>query len=383
MPITLRKVNNKVIKDTYNIQVWDGTYYTNSKGNLTKHRYSEIFHGKKKEAEKRESELITQFEKCTFINNKDLTYNDLIDKWHIEIAISSLELKTLEEYDRQLKQIRKEIGCCKLKELKAIHFLQFYNRLRKKDLSENTVKHYYALNNTILNYGVKWEMVEKNYNSLVDCPKVEKREVRYYDEEDIEKLLDCIKKEPLKYQVIIQLALDSGCRRGELTGLEWDDIDFKTSSISITKTTQCTKRKGVIQKDHPKNSSSIRKITISERTLTLLEKYKKEQDQLKDTLGSEWENSNKVLINNTGGLMHPDTPSKIFKKIQDKYNLKNLNFHGLRHTSASMLISTNNHMKVISKRLGHASQTTTDTIYSHIFVSAEVEASNRMAEKYF
>lgn len=382
MSITQRKLNNKTIKDTYNIQVWDGTYYTNTKGILTKHRYSEIFHGKKKDAEIRESELIIQFEKGTFINNKDITYNDLIDKWHTEIAIPKLEPKTLEEYDRQLKLIRKELGTCKLKDLRAINFLQFYNRLRKKDLSENTIKHYYALNNTILNYGFKWEMVDKNYNSLVDCPKLEKKEVRYYDEEEIEKLLSCIKNEPLKYQVIIQLALDSGCRRGELTGLEWSDIDFKNSSITITKTTQCTS-KGIIQKDHPKNSSSIRKITISPSTLALLKDYKNEQDQLKELLGNEWENSNKVLINNTGGLMHPDTPSKIFKKIQDKYGLKRLNFHGLRHTSASMLISTNNHMKVISKRLGHASQTTTDIIYSHIFVSAEIEASNRMAERYF
>ena len=111
--------------------------------------------------------------------------------------------------------------------------------------------------------------------------------------------------------------------------------------------------------------------------------YKKEQEQLKKKLGSAWQNSNKILTNKYGGNMHPDTPSKIFKKIQLKYNLKSLNFHGLRHTSASMLIDSNIHTKIISKRLGHSSSAITDTIYSHIFVSAEREASRRMSNNYF
>ena len=117
--------------------------------------------------------------------------------------------------------------------------------------------------------------------------------------------------------------------------------------------------------------------------MSLLEEYKKEQGEQKALLGAEWKNSNKVLTDKFGNNMHPDTPNKIFKKIQKKYNLKYLNFHGLRHTSASMLIASDVHTKVISKRLGHSSTAITDTIYSHIFVSAEREASNKMSEKYF
>ena len=375
-------ISSRKKKDVFQIQVIMGYKYINGVKKPIKH--SEMFYGKIKDARLRESEIKSQIKKGIFINNDNLTYNDLIDKWYQEIAKPRLEIKTIEEYERLLKEIKENLGHYKLTELRAINFLSFYNKLRiaERNLSENTILHYYALNNSILNYGVKWELIEKNVNKLVDRPKPIKKEVSYYDNEDIIKLLTCIKNEPLKYQVIIQLAIDSGCRRGELTGLSWDDIDFNNSKITINKTTQCTKN-GVIEKDHPKNSSSIRTISITSQTLSLLEEFKKQQDQQKLLLGTEWKNSNKILTDKFGNNMHPDTPSKIFKKIQKKYDLKPLSFHGLRHTSASMLIASDIHTKVISKRLGHSSSNITDMIYSHIFISAEREASKKMADNYF
>lgn len=369
-------------KDVWQIQVITGYKYVDDVKKPIK--YSEMFYGKKSDARIRENEIKASIKKGTFISNAKITYNDLIDKWYKEIAVPTLEIKTIEEYDRLLLEIRDALGHYLLTDLKAIHLLEFYNKLRNsnRNLSENTILHYYTLNNTILNYGVKWELLDKNINKIVDRPKPIKKEVQYYDKDDIKKLLECLKYEPLKYQVVIQLALDSGCRRGELTGLCWEDIDFSNCTISINKTTQCTKN-GVIEKDHPKNSSSIRTITISPQTIKLLLAYKNEQERLKVQLGNCWKNSNKILTDNFGGRMHPDTPSKIFKKIQLKYNLKQINFHGLRHTNASMLIESNIHTKIISKRLGHASSNTTDMIYSHIFVSAEREASSRISNNYF
>ena len=375
-------ISKRKQKDVFQIQVIKEYKYIN--GVKTPIKHSEMFYGKIKDARLRENEIKAQIKKGYFISNEKLTYNDLIDKWYQEIAKPTLAIRTIEEYEKLLKEIRSFLGHYKLTELKALHFLSFYNKLRQSDrnLSENTILHYYTLNNTILNYAVKWELVERNVNKLVDRPKPIKKEVNYYDENDIIKLLSYIKNEPLKYQVIIQLAIDSGCRRGELTGLSWDDIDFTNSKITINKATQATKN-GVIEKNHPKNNSSIRTISITNKTLSLLEEYKKEQGEQKALLGAEWKNSNKVLTDKFGNNMHPDTPNKIFKKIQKKYNLKSLNFHGLRHTSASMLIASDVHTKVISKRLGHSSTAITDTIYSHIFVSAEREASNKMSEKYF
>lgn len=65
--------------------------------------------------------------------------------------------------------------------------------------------------------------------------------------------------------------------------------------------------------------------------------------------------------------MHPNTPSKIFDNIIKKYHLKKISFHGLRHTSASLLKSKKVPLQIISKRLGHSSIEVTHAIYTHFF----------------
>lgn len=376
MAITKRKQ-----ADTYQIQIITG--YRKDKNGVKKPiRHCEMFYGKKSEAKAREAKLKEQFKNGGFISNDKMTFNDLIDKWYNEVALPTLEIKTIEGYDSNLIDIRKELGHYRINELKPLHLLEFYNSLRKdkeRNLSENTILHYYVLIGRILNLAVKWELLGRNVNNSIDRPNPEKKEAIYYDENDIKKLLDCVENECLKYKTIIWLAIDTGCRRGEMTGLTWDDIDFNNGRVTINKTTQATKN-GVIEKEKPKNDSSIRCVPITPKTLQILKDYKEEQEQLKQLLGSEWENSNKVLITDTGGKMHPDTPSKIFNKIKKRYNLPPMKFHGLRHTSASILIASGVPMKAISKRLGHANALTTDTIYAHVSSKLEREAVDKMTE---
>ena len=83
--------------------------------------------------------------------------------------------------------------------------------------------------------------------------------------------------------------------------------------------------------------------------------------------------------------MHPDTPYKTFKKIIKRYNesvkkeedkLPDIPLHGLRHTSATLLISQNVDVKTVSNRLGHAQTSTTMDIYSHALRKMDEQAAN-------
>ena len=104
-------------KDVWQIQVITGyKYVSNVKKPI---RYSEMFYGKKTDARIRENEIKSLVKKGSFISNENNTYNDLIDKWYQEIAEPKLEIKTLEEYTRQLVDIRKELGHYKITELKT------------------------------------------------------------------------------------------------------------------------------------------------------------------------------------------------------------------------------------------------------------------------
>lgn len=360
-------------KDKWYIEVTIN-YDSNGKRN----QINEMFYGKKSDARIRESEIKNKIKKGVILNNNDLTLNEFINKYRKEYMIN-LAPKTIESNEILIVRIKEKLGHLKLKDIKTLHLVEFYNYLRAirapKPLSENTVLHYYVLINRMLEIAIKWDLLEINPNRKTDRPKIIRKELKVYSKETTLKLVDSLEKECLKYKVIIYLAIDTGARRGELTGLEWEDIDFKNNRVHINKVTQSLKGQ-IIKKPYPKNNTSIRTITVSKETMKLLEEYKEEQNNEKTLLGSKWEDSNKVFINETGGLMHPDTPSKIFYKITKKYGLPHLKFHGLRHLSASLLITKGIHMKVISKRLGHASCLTTDMIYSHIDTTLDKEVAN-------
>ncbi|MDD2391561.1 MAG: site-specific integrase [Bacilli bacterium] len=362
----------------FQIEVIKGYYYDEN-GIKKQIRYSETFYGKKSDARIRENEIKQAIKKGTFIDGSSLTFIDYINLFRKNYMSVELSPKTIESYEVLFVRIIEELGHYKLKDIRTIHLVEFYNRLRKinkpKKLSDNTILHYYVLINRMLVIAEKWDLIEFNPNSKIDRPKVKKKELTIYDKNTILKLFKCIDNECIKYQAIMYLAIDSGARRGELTGLSWSDIDFEKGTISINKVTQVINRK-IIEKEFPKNNSSVRTINISEKTIQILKAYKEEQDKLKNKLGNKWIKSNKVFINDFGGLIHPDTPSKIFKKIREKNNLPHMKFHGLRHTSASLQIYEGVHMKVISKRLGHSSCTTTDLIYSHVDDSLDKEVAN-------
>lgn len=79
-----------------------------------------------------------------------------------------------------------------------------------------------------------------------------------------------------------------------------------------------------------------------------------------------------------GADMHPDTPSQIFKKIIKKYDLKQISFHALRHTSISLQINEGIQVQVISKRAGHSNVSVTHNTYSHFFDNQFKEVADKM-----
>lgn len=95
-------------------------------------------------------------------------------------------------------------------------------------------------------------------------------------------------------------------------------------------------------------------------------------------LGSKWQNSKRVFTTDYGADMHPDTPSQILSKIIKKHGLKRITFHGLRHTSISLQISSGIQSQVISKRAGHSNVAVTHSIYSHFFDDEFKEVADTM-----
>ena len=228
----------------------------------------------------------------------------------------------------------------------------------------------------MLEVAIKWDYISYNPNTRIEKPKRTRADVQCYSPDEVDLLLQCVMKEPLKYQAIIILALDLGCRRGELTGLTWDDIDFKTGKVTINKTTQYIDRHIFEKTTKTENSDRVNYITKT--TIEILKKYQKEQLEKQLQLGSKWNRTKRVFTTDFGSDIHPDTPTKILDKIIKKYNLKRITFHGLRHTNVSLMIAKGIQTQIISRKVGHSSVQVTDRIYSHFFDDEFKNVSNVM-----
>lgn len=145
-------------------------------------------------------------------------------------------------------------------------------------------------------------------------------------------------------------------RRGEACGLQWSDIDFKRASITIRRNLQYTSTVGVYE-DTPKNRKS-RPIDIGPEVIKLLRKLHSEQ--VSKCL-SKWV----FTQDGTADPMHPQSPTRYFKKFGQRYGIEDFHPHKLRHTSASIALTNGADVVSVSERLGHSDTAVTLRMYAH------------------
>ena len=184
---------------------------------------------------------------------------------------------------------------------------------------------------------------------------------------ELSRVLSCVEQEPLKWQAYINLAADSGARRGELCGLQWSDIEWSKGTVSIRRNLQYTPAAGVYETS-PKNGKT-RTVDVGEETLALLLKHRREQSA--EHL-SKWV----FTQDGTADPMHPQSPTRYFKKFGAKYGIEDFHPHKLRHSSASIAITNGADIVSVSERLGHSDTAVTLRMYAH----ANVESIRRAGQ---
>ena len=169
-------------------------------------------------------------------------------------------------------------------------------------------------------------------------------------------VLSCVESEPLKWRVYINLAADTGLRRGECCGLQWSDIDFMSGTVIIRRNLQYTVAAGVYETS-PKNGKT-RVVDIGDTVVDLLRQLLADQVQ---TCISKWV----FTQDGTPEPMFPQSPTRYFKKFGERYGVNNFHPHLLRHSSASIAITNGADIVSVSERLGHSDTAVTLRMYAH------------------
>lgn len=301
----------------------------------------------------------------------NITLSDYIDRV-IEIKENRGQLKkrTLARLKSDAKRVNSYIGHKKLKSIRVSDLNNFYSEL-SENLSPKTIVECHRLINMVLSYAVKEGIISTNVAQRAEVPKINKqKEVRYYQKEEIQKILEAADKESLKHKLLINLFVFTGCRRAEIVGLKWDNIDLDNNKIHICNSVLYTKEDGIFE-DTPKTSKSVRNITVPDELINILREYKKVSYT-----------SNFVFERKDGGPLHPDSINKYLSRFSKKYDLPHINSHAFRHTMASMLYYEGMDPVSISARLGHSRVSITSDIYAHVVNTADNKNSDILAKIY-
>lgn len=278
------------------------------------------------------------------------------------------------------------IGKEKLEKITSNQFQEFYNKKQEEGYNAKTIKHMYTLVNSALNKAVQLKMIKDNVNNCVILPKIEAYKTDILTVEEVKKLLTEAKDEKL-YPIVI-VAVHCGLRRGECMALKWKNIDFDAAEVhiegSLCKVMKEIQSDGQMSYEYkilsPKTTKSKRTIPLLPAAIEALKIQKRRQEEDKILYADIYDDQDLVFARYNGGYLNQRGFLDEYKSLLKKYGIREVRFHDLRHTFASLLLESGESPKIIQELLGHSTITTTMDIYAHVTKKSKINAIEKFSQ---
>ena len=316
-----------------------------------------------------------------------LLFTDYLEKW-LQVTRSSIAIATYQSYANTLKDRIKpyfEPLELHLYEVTPQHIEDFYQSILADNCTTNTVIHYHAIIRKALQTAVKKDILPKNPADKVERPKKNVFHGNFYSEEEMLTLFDAVSGDPL--ELCVKIAAYYGLRRSEVLGLRWSAIDLEHKTISISHKViekQVDGKFIPVGEDVLKTKSSFRTLPLIPAVEKLLLEEKEKQEMFRRFFKKAYclDYLDYICVDQSGKLLRPNYVTEHFSWLIEKYDLRKVRFHDLRHTCASLLLSNGISMKLIQIWLGHSTFATTADIYAHLDFSAQEASANAMSRMF-
>ena len=222
------------------------------------------------------------------------------------------------------------------------------------------------------------EVMWRNPVHAVKPPQVVRKEVAPPDIAGVRNVLELARTEEHPLFSCLHLLAYTGIRRGEALGLRWQDVDLEGAVISIAQT--LGRANGGLVFQPPKTNAGRRSIDLDGGTNGILRAHQGQQLLHKLRLEGAYQDNDLVFSDPLGAPMNPMALTRAFQSLAKRVGITNAKLHDLRHFHASVMLQQNQSPALVSKRLGHASVSTTMDIYSHILPGWQKEAANAFAK---
>lgn len=243
-----------------------------------------------------------------------------------------------------------------------------------KPLSAATVNRVRSALHVALQDALYKGLLARNPCDAARAPKEERHEAHIYTAEQAIAFMDAIVGDRL--EALYLLALTTGLRNGELLGLTWDMLDMERGYVQVARiSTLDEDNKPAI--GYPKTDSSRRTIRLLPEMVDTLRAHRTRQLEERLKAGADYQDTGLVFARPTGKPIDGRSFNRVYLyPLQRRHELPQVKLHELRHTIATLNLHEGTPLAEVSKLLGHASQRTTMTMYSHALPGSDAVMVN-------
>lgn len=264
------------------------------------------------------------------------------------------------------------LGDLKMPDITPANISSLLLSMQSKGKAHATCVKVYTILHSLFKMAYMTDVITTNPMDKVERPKPRKGELKdkdleAYTTDDVQRIFKALEQEPLKWQALMRLLIDTGIRRGECCGLRWQDVNFKANTITISGNLCYTPQRGIYL-DTPK-SGKVRTIDVDPEIIHLLSKLRREQ-------AAQAISKYVFTQQNSPEPMHPQSPARYMQKFSQRYGVPGLHPHKLRHTFASIAITNGADVASVSEKLGHSDKAVTLRMYTH----ADQESMRRASQ---
>ena len=308
-------------------------------------------------------------EKAINVVDKNMTLDEWFDIW-LSTCKKNCRSSTKGSYITHYKRIQEELGWRKLTSLNLIVMQEAFNKLKTDNARKNSKKILVDMLNKAVDTDLLVKNVAKQINTVI--AKEEKKERRVLTIRETELFLEQAKG--TFYENLFILALETGLRVGELSALQWEDIDFKKKVIHVRHTLCYFSKNGkyVFEMHDTKTNNGKRTIPLTAKAINSLkcQKLQKQEIILKGKTAKE-EFQNLVFVTKNNQPTQQFLINQCMQLVIQNINKAGIDFspftwHTLRHTFATRAIECGMNPKTLQKLLGHGTLQMTMDLYCHV-----------------
>ena len=299
----------------------------------------------------------------------------LVETWIPSLPLS-VRPTTADTYTRLVRShVLPHLGCVRLQRLDRAQVRVWVDKLAESGLSPKSVRNVHGVLSKALADAIELRLIVQNPASRARLPKVKRRPPRAWTTEQLSAFLAQV--EGTREASLWRLVAMTGCRRGELLGLRWPDLDLDGATMTITR--QRTIAGGKVVEGAPKSDAGARTVALDAATVASLRAWRRTQNAERLRMGAGWAGGDLVFTRSDGVGLWPQSVTATFRRLAGELGLPQIGLHGLRHTAATFMIGTGVSPKLVQQRLGHAHVSVTLGLYSHVMPGHDRDAAEALA----